>query len=335
MNASKRGDLSLSVDHVSKAITFQEDTFSKPVPLMDITNLSPEASTSYDHQSQLARLAIALQNTIQWLNPSLAEEARNARATVIKESMALVEDERKAIHHRALLVQSRRSKLQEINTRREREESHAKAEKARVAAEDASRREAELFKERERERVQKEIAAIRAEEAKKLADQLKMRGGLKVDIDGMETLDTDKLLQLQSKQIEKEQKEVAERMRIIAKRVDHLERALRKEEIPLILSDYEKQKEQDYAAHRQAIQVAQQAAEEKHKSDLAAKERLGRMMGDYSSIRKTVESKRVEEFEKLRAQAAIKIADEKAKLKKKVLAERSVPVCQSIVDRSS
>jgi translation initiation factor 3 subunit A len=50
----------------------------------------------------------------------------------------------------------------------------------------------------------------------------------------MGTLDTESIIGLQVAQLEKEKKEVAERLRIVAKRVDHIERANRKEERPLL-----------------------------------------------------------------------------------------------------
>jgi translation initiation factor 3 subunit A len=139
----------------------------------------------------------------------------------------------------------------------------------------------------------------------------------------MEVLDTEKLLQLQSKQIEKEQREVAERLRIIAKRVDHLERAFRKEERPLVEADYERQKAEDKEAHVAAIKAARQVAREKHAIDLDLKKRLGRMMPDYLQARSVVESKRADEFAQRKAEAEKKMAEEKAKYKKKVLAERA------------
>lgn len=139
----------------------------------------------------------------------------------------------------------------------------------------------------------------------------------------MEVLDTDKLLQLQSKQIEKEQREIAERLRILAKRVDHFERAMRKEERPLIEGDYEQQKAEDREAHIAAIKAAREAAREKHAIDLDLKRRLGRMMPDYLEARQAVESRRADEFAARKAEAEKKIAEEKAKLRKRVLAERA------------
>lgn len=319
MSASKRGELALSIDHVARAIAFTSvETSSRPMPLAELTNLGA-GSTS----SQLARVAAALANTVQWLDPEAAARAQDARQKALAAAAAAAEDERKSLQHRQAIVARRRQKLDEIRTRREKEETSARAERERQAAIEAQEREQERVRERERDRVRREIEAIRAEEAKKLAETLKARGALKVDVDQMDGLDTDHLLQLQAKQIEKEQKEVAERTRIIAKRVDHLERALRREERPLIEADYERQKEADREAHHASIKAAQQAATERHQHDLALKQRLGRMMDDYARARQLVESKRAEEFAAKRAAAEKKIAQEKEKLKKRVLAERA------------
>ncbi|KAJ9107564.1 hypothetical protein QFC21_001023 [Naganishia friedmannii] len=320
MVASKRKELIVSVDHVSKSITFQEDASANVTPLVEYTNLNASSRP----QTQLNRLAIALQNTIAYLDPSIAERAREAREQAIANATAVMEDERKANQHRQAIVQRRRQKLDEINTRREREEASVREERARIAAREAAEREAELTKQRERERVQREIENIKAQEARKLAETLNARGGLKIDMSKMgENIDTETLLAMQSQQIEKEQKTIAERTRIIAKRVDHIERALRKEEIPLIEADYEKQKSADREAHQKQIEAERQAALEKHQHDLELKKRLGRMLADYQVVRNMVESKRADEFAAKRAAAEKKIAEEKAKLKKKVLAERA------------
>ena len=47
----------------------------------------------------------------------------------------------------------------------------------------------------------------------------------------LDNLDTDNLMRLQVQQLEKEKKDMQERMRLIAKRLDHTERAFRKERI--------------------------------------------------------------------------------------------------------
>ena len=178
MVASKRKELIVSVDHVNKSITFQEDASANVTPLVEYTNLNASSRP----QTQLNRLAIALQNTIAYLDPSIAERAREAREQAIANAVAVLEDERKSAQHRQAIVQRRRQKLDEITSRREKEEASAREERQRIAAREAAEREAELHKQRERERVQREIDNIKAQEARKLAETLNARGGLKIDV---------------------------------------------------------------------------------------------------------------------------------------------------------
>jgi translation initiation factor 3 subunit A len=58
-------------------------------------------------------------------------------------------------------------------------------------------------------------------------------------------MDTNKLVQMQVEQVEKEKKELAERLRVIHRRMDHVEMVYRREEAPLLSADYEQQKEED------------------------------------------------------------------------------------------
>lgn len=72
--------------------------------------------------------------------------------------------------------------------RRATEEAAAKAERQKLAAEAAKKREEEDFKRRAREKIQNEIDQVRIEDARKLAESLKLKGGLKVDSDVRITL---------------------------------------------------------------------------------------------------------------------------------------------------
>ena len=129
---------------------------------------------------------------------------------------------------------------------------------------------------------------------------------------------------MQVQQLEKEKKELAERLRIIAKRIDHTERAYRKEEKPLLEADYEVQKQSDYAAYL-AVQESKKAEALKyHTEGLKSKERLSRIVkdGTFDEWKKIFEKKRGEEFERKRNDALRKMEDEKAKRKAKVLKQK-------------
>lgn len=138
----------------------------------------------------------------------------------------------------------------------------------------------------------------------------------------MENLNTDSLMRLQVEQLEKEKKELNERMRIASKRLDHIERAYRKEERPLLAKDYEIQQANDKAAHEAAQKARIESARLAHQQDLETKKRLLRLMDDYTSYREVIISKRSEEFAKRREVSRAKIEEEKAKRKRAVLKQR-------------
>ncbi|KAK8854760.1 eukaryotic translation initiation factor 3 subunit A [Kwoniella newhampshirensis] len=297
MTACQRGDINASVDHVAQTITFVSST-AEP--------------------NRLSNLAICLYNTIQYLNPAPVTSRADAFATAI----AQAEEERKAVAHRRQIVTKRRELMEEANLRRQKEESTALAEKLKAKAEEDARRAKEAAKQAEIDRVRKQINETKEAEAKQLAASLAAKGALKVDISNIQDLDSSKLVAMQVEQLAKEKKEFAERLRIVGKRVDHLERAFRKEERPLLAEDYERQKAEDKITHERANVQAREQAIANQKAVLELKNRLGRMMPDYLEAREKVESQREEEFKISREKARRKIEEEKEKLKKAIIERR-------------
>lgn len=138
----------------------------------------------------------------------------------------------------------------------------------------------------------------------------------------MDTLNTDRLMELQVKQLEKEKKELNERLRIVGKRVDHIERAYRKEERPLLGKDYEEQQANDRSTF-EAVQKARiEGSRLSHKQDLETKQRMARMMSDYRSRRDVLAAKRGDEFTKRKDAATKKIEEEKTKRRNAVFKAR-------------
>lgn len=138
----------------------------------------------------------------------------------------------------------------------------------------------------------------------------------------MESLNTDTLIRLQVDQLEKEKRELNERLRIIAKRVDHTERAFRKEERPLLAKDYEQQLLDDRQTFAAVQKSRIEASRIAHQHDLETKKRMSRMLGDYEMRKEVIMSKRGNDFRKRKEAAEKKIADEKAKKIKAVLQQR-------------
>ncbi|WWC90678.1 uncharacterized protein L201_005614 [Kwoniella dendrophila CBS 6074] len=294
MTACRRGDINASVDHVAQTITFV---------------------TSTAQPNRLSDLAIVLYNTIQYLNPAPV----TSRADAFAAAIAQAEEERKQVAHRRQIVQKRRELMEEANLRKQREESTALAERLKAKALEDERRAKEAAKQAEVDRLKKQMEDARRAEAEQLAKQLADKGALKVDIKNIEDLDSSKLVQLQVEQLAKEKKEHSERLRIVGKRVDHLERAMRKEERPLLVEDYENQKVQDKKEHEKLNKESKELAIQQQKSSIELKSRLSRMLDDYLIVRDNVENQREKEFKLAREQARAKVDQEKKKLKEKLI----------------
>ena len=138
----------------------------------------------------------------------------------------------------------------------------------------------------------------------------------------METYDTEGLITIQVAQLEKEKKEISERLRIIAKRIDHTERAYRKEEQPLLAEDYQKQQMTDRETFESIQQARREFSRQTHQDDLETKARLTRLLNDYHARKEMIIAKKKEEFAAKKAAAEKKIKEEKEKRLRAVLKAR-------------
>lgn len=138
----------------------------------------------------------------------------------------------------------------------------------------------------------------------------------------IDNLNTDDLMKLQVQQLEKEKKDLNERLRIIHKRLDHTERAYRKEERPLLDKDYEQQQKDDQTSFETNQKALLEGTKAAHEQDLLTKKRLARMMQDFRERHEVYAGKRGDEYTKKKEAATRKIEEEKSKRRKAVLQAR-------------
>ena len=138
----------------------------------------------------------------------------------------------------------------------------------------------------------------------------------------MEDLSKDRLMRLQVEQLEKEKKDLNERLRISAKRIDHLERAYRKEERPLLAQDYANQRSADRATFDALQQARLENTRMAHNQAVASKKRLGRMREAYATHRETLLVARADEYQRRKANAEKKMEEEKEKRRNAYVAQK-------------
>lgn len=195
MAACKRSELAVRVDHVQRSIVFLDEPFkaessaaarstafnalSGPISPATAGLLQPPASDLV--RSQLSRLAATLRATVHYIDPSLVAAAKEAQRSLFATAVSSAVAEQASAAARRALIARRRELMDELNVRRATEEAAAKAERQRLSLEAAKKKEEEDYKTMQRERIAREVEQVKIDEARKMAEGLKARGGLKVD----------------------------------------------------------------------------------------------------------------------------------------------------------
>ncbi|KAI4217143.1 MAG: hypothetical protein LQ351_000452 [Letrouitia transgressa] len=313
MNGCKKGDLAIRIDHATGILTFDSDVFSSAKALHPGSGAgSAEAESSSVQRlqrtpaeivrSQLSRLAKSLYVTCQYVDPSFNEARQQAKAAALARAEAGAEQEHQDTLARRAIIEKKKELASDALQKKQKEEETRKRILVQQRQEAEVQRLAEEHRERERKRLKEEKERIQRENTQKELDELKKKGINIGDVD-INDLDSNRIRTLRVSQLEKEKNDLNKNMKVTGKRIDHLERAFRKEEIKLLPQDYELQREKDMATYDKFKAETLKEAERKHKEDVALKHRLKRLLPVYEQFRADLEERRHEEFEKRRRDA--------------------------------
>ncbi|CRG90387.1 Eukaryotic translation initiation factor 3 subunit A [Talaromyces islandicus] len=333
MNGCKKGDLAIRVDHVAGVLTFDSDIFSSAKALhpgsaagsaeSEVGSVQRLQSTPAEiARSQLSRLAKTLHVTCVYVDPSYTASRLQAKQLSHARAREGAAKEHEDILARRVVIEKKKEAATESLQRKQREEETRKRIRTQQLQEAEKQRLLDEHREREKKRIKDEQDRIRQQEIKKQLEELKT--GVKgIDLSEIdpEELDSNRLRAMKLAQLEKEKNELNDRIRITAKRIDHLERAFRREEVKHISEDYEKQKQHDMEVYERQKEETLLEAQKKHKADVALKHRLSRLVPQFTEFRDGLNEKRHEEFEK-RHKAAEREFEAKKKQRIKEVQER-------------
>jgi translation initiation factor 3 subunit A len=317
MNGNKKGDLAIRMDHATGVLSFDTDVFSSTKAIhtgSGVGSAETETETSSVQRlqntpseivrTQLTRLAKALYITCQYVDPSLNEARIKARDVAYARAKAGTEQEHKDTLERKQIIQKRKEEASEIQARKEKEDATRKRIRAAEIQQAEDKRLAQEQKDREDKRLKTELERVRKEELKKQIADLKIGPkAIDIDVEDLDNLDGNRLRAMKLAQLEREKNDINEKLRVTGKRIDHLERALRKEEAKKLPGDYTQQRERDLDAYKKTREQTLKDAEAKHKENVELKHRLSRLVPFYESFRESVVERRHDEFEKRRRDA--------------------------------
>ncbi|KAG2179100.1 hypothetical protein INT43_001950, partial [Umbelopsis isabellina] len=327
MNGCKKGELSIRIDHATQSMTFETDLFAPP---KDTIAEGPKLQSSPADlmRTQLSRLGKCLHTTVQMIDPSVQQAAVRAKEEAFARALAGAEEEHKNTLARKQIIEQRKEHIETELARAEREAAQERALIAQQKAAAEQKRREEEQKRREADRLRKIQEEIQRDQAQKIADEIAAKTGMQLKPEEIENADVETLLNLKVSRLQSEQKELNERLKNIAKRLDHTERAYRKEEIPLLEKDYETQQKNDLAYYEAARKAQLKSAAAKHQEDIKIKSRVGRIFDDYNAFKKNIESQRQEVYRAKQQAIEEKIAQEKQKRIEQYRAQREEMIRQ-------
>lgn len=309
VNAVKKGHLFLTIDHESQVVTFASNPFEDSYT--DSLSSKLQATPAELVRTQLSKLASVLAQSRDVIDPHYEARQEQRREVALKNAISDFVREQELIADRVKVLEERK-KIAE-KQRREDEERAAKARQEKLIADQKAEQE-RLAQEQERknlERLEREKKAIADSNKRKIAEEINAKGIIKIDLDNLENLDTDKLRAMQIEQLNKDRKNLEEKLKVVFKKADHLERAYRKHELKFLAEEAATQKERDVKAHEELTRSRIEKARKEHENAKALKERLNRVVPDYSSFKKQIDEQNAAKLAELREEA--KAAFEQAK----------------------
>lgn len=285
VDAARHCDLQVRIDHSSRTLSFGSDlnySTKEDAPVGPFLQNMP----SEQIRNQLTAMSASLAKAIQVIKPtSILQEREEHQQQAIAAYLKNARKDHQRILARRQTIEERKERLESLNIQREKEEleqREAEMQKVRKAEEERLRQEA---KEREKERIMQEHEQIKKKTVRERLEQIKKTElGAKafkdIDIEDLEELDPDFIMAKQVEQLEKEKKELQERLKNQEKKIDYFERAKRLEEIPLIKKAYEEQRVKDMELWELQEEERISNMKVEREKALEHKQRMSRMIED-------------------------------------------------------
>ncbi|KAJ7525179.1 hypothetical protein O6H91_17G040200 [Diphasiastrum complanatum] len=267
-------------------------------------------------KNHLTILAKRLNKAIGLIQPPAFERVPK-QTQPFSDLLVLVEKEHKKLLARKVLIERRKEEQERQMLEMEREEETKRLKQQRLTEEAETKRLANESARREEARIRKEIEEKEMEEARMLLAESEKRKGKKgkksvavTAADGeVPKLSKQILMEEALNEQIKERQEMERKLQKLAKTLDHLERAKREEERPLIEADYHKRLEDDEIFYEQQLQQETEQSRLQHSSDVIEKKRLQKMLEDKMVFQAQVVSRRQGEFERLKREREERIAE--------------------------
>lgn len=316
VECARNNDMQVRIDHRTGSVHFGTDlSEAQRTDLPEGPHI--QSMPSEQVRTQLMSMMSVLDKSLATIHPD-RNRVENAE---LRQRITEAYHQSKVRDHQRLLarhkiIEERKEWLEKYNNAQQEAAIESKRKEIeRQKAEEAKRLQIER-EEREKQRKENEIRDIQAKHTRdKIAQLANTEIGKKV-LEGMPAeeiakMDADEIMAKQVEELEKEKKELQVRLKAQEKKVDHLERAKRLEEIPLLKLQFEEFKEEAKVVWEEQEKDRIEGEKKQRASDVENRNRLVRMKTDKEKYLESLLKERKNIFEKKIAEFDQKVAEER------------------------
>ncbi|XP_005182538.1 eukaryotic translation initiation factor 3 subunit A [Musca domestica] len=320
----RHNDMQIRIDHQKRCIYFGTDlTESQREDHPDGPTL--QSMPSEQIRSQLVNMSTVLHRAVSIVYPNRERDQRaKLRTQMVQHYHEIKDREHQRILQRQKIIEDRKEFIEKQNNAREEEEARRLEEEARKAKLAEQKRLEQENEERERKRHQNEIQAIKEKSLKEKVEQIAQTAhGKKIlktlDAESIKKLDPEQIAARESEELQRERKELQNKLKSQEKKIDYFERCKRMKEIPLFEKYLSEKmvKDKEFWEAQEATRIENAILE--RKDAVAQQERLKRMHPDRDVFLETLKKERASIYAKKLEQFEIALAEErKRRLAKRV-----------------
>lgn len=318
---ARRLEFPLRIDHRNMCVHFSNDFNIKNEKNWDESlkaDLEPDANLRW-----LTNVHSTLKCAVRQIHPKLEKkESKTIAEEIERRYFREKESYRKFLLQRKTVIEKYKETLEKSRLKKEEDERRCITEKHsqyEAAEKERLQREAEERKlqrlRKEQEEIKRKLFLEKMETLKKnvLGNQIVES----LQFENMESFDPQILFCKQVEQLNKERKQLNLRLKRQERHLDHLERAKRIEEIPLLIEQYEKKKGIDEKMWNEAVKNKIDAAYKKREQELRKKNRVLKIKPDLQIFLESVKKRNLESYEKEMAYVKMLEEERKKRLKKR------------------
>ncbi|VDP91606.1 unnamed protein product [Echinostoma caproni] len=283
-------ELPIRINHRLQALVFDEFT-DLGISQCDYGGQLVSQSTHVNAPDRLSRQLTMFAQVMQQITEMLEgnQQLPDYRRALVSEYQACRRELHMELLNRRTYIEARKEQVEHIQGERDQiymeEEARRQAElERRMQSEELNlQKEAE---ERERRKTEDEQARIRRRIALGNYNLLmEHKIGIKLDSkdlteEQLDQFDADKILEKKALEVNKKRKELTEKAKAMAKKLDYYTRACRLEELPLLMAAVEPEAEKSREEHERSMREIEEHSKAEHERQLAEKNRLIRMKAD-------------------------------------------------------